>query len=291
MPLDDETFIQAILENPQEEANWLVYADWLEERGDPRSALYRQRRLTNSIGMQFVLVPRGSFWMGGGGGRAGDKQVEIPHEFYLGVYPVTQQQWRAVMGSNPSYFSRSGGGKNEVKSISDGDLEQSPVESVSWEDAQAFIRKLQERDKSPDRWLYRLPSEEEWEYACRGGARSKKDCSFDFYFRHPTNDLSSTQANFDGRYPAGKAHRGPFLARTTTVGSYQPNRLGIYDLHGNVWEWTASVEIWWRVDRGGSWYLHGSSCRAADRHSAAPSDRFNYLGFRLALSPSGAKGG
>jgi uncharacterized protein (TIGR02996 family) len=96
MPLDDETFILAILEAPREEANWLVYADWLEERGDPRAALYHQRRLTNGIGMEFVLVPRGTFWMGGGG-KPGDRQVEIAHEFYLGVHPVTQGQWQAVM--------------------------------------------------------------------------------------------------------------------------------------------------------------------------------------------------
>jgi uncharacterized protein (TIGR02996 family) len=142
MTLHDETFIQAILENPQEEANRLVYADWLEERGDPRSELYRKRRLTNGIGMEFVLVPRGSFWMGGGRGKRGEKHVEMPHEFYLGVYPVTQGQWQAVMGSNPSHFSRTGRGKRKVKKIADADLQQFPVESVSWEDVQQFIRKL-----------------------------------------------------------------------------------------------------------------------------------------------------
>jgi uncharacterized protein (TIGR02996 family) len=135
MSLNDETFIQAILEQPQEEANWLVYADWLEERGDPRAALYRRRRLTSSIGMEFVLVPRGSFWMGGGGGKPGEKQVEMPHEFYLGVYPVTQGQWQDVMGGNPSHFSHSGGGRDKVKDISEADLKQFPVEQVSWEDA------------------------------------------------------------------------------------------------------------------------------------------------------------
>src|SRR5215471_44563 len=124
MPLNDDTFIAAILADPQEEANWLVYADWLEERGDPRAALYRMRRLTSSIGMEFVLVPRGSFWMGGGGGKPGEKQVEMPHEFYLGVYPVTQGQWQAVMGSNPSWFSRTGGGKDKVKKIAAADLQR-----------------------------------------------------------------------------------------------------------------------------------------------------------------------
>src|SRR5215470_6971691 len=118
MDPQDEPFIQAILEHPEEAANWLVYADWLEERGDPRAALYRQRRLTNGIGMEFVLVPRGTFWMGGSGGKPADKQVAIAHEFYLGVYPVTQGQWQEVMGSNPSSFSRRGRGWHEVATIS-----------------------------------------------------------------------------------------------------------------------------------------------------------------------------
>jgi uncharacterized protein (TIGR02996 family) len=179
-----------ILENPQEEANWLVYADWLEERGDPRAELYRRRRLTNRIGMEFVLVPRGSFWMGGGGGKPGEKQVEMPHEFYLGVYPVTQGQWQDVMGSNPSWFSRTGGGKGKVRKIADADLHQFPVEQVSWEDVQEFIRKLNEQEPAQSGWVYRLPTEEEWEYACRGGASSLEECSFDFYFDRPTNDLS-----------------------------------------------------------------------------------------------------
>jgi uncharacterized protein (TIGR02996 family) len=206
--LQDETFIQAILDNPQEEANWLVYADWLEENGDPRAALYRQRRLT-SIGMQFVLVPRGSFWMGGGRGKPGPTQVEIAHEFYLGVYPVTQEQWQAVMGSNPSYFSRTGAGKDIVQHIPNTNLTQFPVEWVSWEDVQEFIQQLDQRKKGLSGWEYCLPTEAEWEYACRGAASSKEDCSFDFYFRHPTNDLSSTQANFNGNFPAGSAAKGP----------------------------------------------------------------------------------
>jgi formylglycine-generating enzyme required for sulfatase activity len=251
--------------------------------------------------MEFVLVPRGSFWMGCTDGKPADKQVQIPHELYLGVSPVTQGQWQAVMGSNPSYFSRSGGGKDKVKKIAAAELNQFPVESVSWEDVQQLIGTLQEQEPAPRGWVYRLPREEEWEYACRGGARSQAECAFDFYLDRPSNDLSSTQANFNGNHPGGGAARGPNLERTTKVGSYPPNRLGFYDLHGNVWEWTHSVvdshtfEGSDRVFRGGCWYHFGPLCQAALRHRNAPPDlgfydraptlRDYFLGFRLARAP------
>jgi formylglycine-generating enzyme required for sulfatase activity len=239
------------------------------------------KAITKNLGMKFVLVPKGTFWMGGEGGKPGERQVQIPQDFYLGVYPVTQGQWEAVMGSNPSYFSRTGKGKDEVEEISDADLKQFPVEQVSWEDAEKFIRKLNERETTVSGWLYRLPTEEEWEYACRGGASSKEDCSFDFYVDQPTNHLSSKKANF-----------GSNLGRTTKVGSYQPNRLGIYDLHGNVWEWIRSVKDRYetlRVFRGGGWSSHVSLCRAASRSGGMSWNRHHYLGFRLALGPSGTK--
>jgi uncharacterized protein (TIGR02996 family) len=282
MYLNDETFIATILEQPQEEVNWLVYGDWLEERGDPRAELYHRRRLTNGIGMKFGLLPRGSFWMGGRRGKPGKKQVEMPHEFYLGVYPVTQRQWQAVMGTNPSWFARSGLCKDQVEKISDADLKQFPVETVSWLDAQEFIRKLHEQEPAPSGWLYRLPTEEEWEYASRGGASSQEGCSFDFYLDRPTNDLSSARANFNGGSPAGSAAKGPYLGRTTKAGSYPPNRLGFCDLHGNVWELTDSVKGSGRVSRGGGWYMNGTDCRAAARLGVKPTNRHPMLGFRLA---------
>src|SRR5262249_55726862 len=156
-----------------------------------------EKEITNTIGMKFVRVPRGKFWMGGGGGKAGDRQVDIPQDFYLGVHEVTQGQWQALMGNNSSWFSRTGDGKDPVKDIPDAALRRFPVESVSWEDAQEFIKQLNAREKNQlGEWVYRLPLEAEWEYACRGGASSKEDCSFDFYLDRPTNDLSSEQANF-----------------------------------------------------------------------------------------------
>jgi len=245
--------------------------------------------ITNSIGMKLVFVPRGSFWMGGEGGTPGTRQVEIAHDFYLGAHEVTQAQWKAVMGEykNPSHFSRKGGGKDKVKDIADAELEQFPVEQVSWEDAQEFMKRL----RGDSGWLYRLPMEAEWEYACRGGLHSKEESGFDFHFGQPTNDLSSEQANFNGTYPAGTAAKGKYLERTTKVGSYQPNRLGLYDMHGNVWEWCQDAYHvgWARVCRGGSWRASAWSCRSAFRDGVGPRVPFSHLGFRPALVPSGSK--
>ena len=123
------------------------------------------------------------------------------------MHDVTQGQWVAVTGTNPSGFSRTGNGRNEVLDISDEELKLFPVESASWDDAQEFLKKLNEKERGSG-WLYRLPSEAEWEYACRGGATAEEACSYHFYFTRPTNDLSSEQANFAGNFPFGK---GPYL--------------------------------------------------------------------------------
>jgi formylglycine-generating enzyme required for sulfatase activity len=238
----------------------------------------RESIITNSLGMRLVRVPRGTFWMGGGGGKPVERQVGIPYDFYLGAYPVTQGLWEALMGSNPSYFSPAGGGKKQVKAVSDADLKLFPVEQVSWDDAQEFLKRLNARETNSG-WVYRLPTEAEWEYACRGGASSKEGCSYDFYFDRPTNDLTSAQANF-----------GNTLRRTSKVGSYRPNRLGLYDMHGNVWEWCNGLYkegASHRVYRGGCWANDSRFCRAADRDRYEPSIRYNYLGLRVARVPVG----
>jgi formylglycine-generating enzyme required for sulfatase activity len=230
--------------------------------------------------------------MGGGGGQPGSQQVAIEEGVALGIYPVTQAQWRALMGNNPSYFSRTGAGKDKVKSIPDADLWQFPVEQVSWDDCEQFLVKLNERQHGSG-WLYRLPTEAEWEYLCREGATSKEECSFHFYLDKPSNALSSKLANFDGNRPEGGAAKGVFLERTTKVGSYPANRLGLYDLHGNVWEWCSDwyepsyQQVSSRVVRGGSWSSRGCGCQAASRSRDVPSDRSFYLGFRVARVPSG----
>jgi formylglycine-generating enzyme required for sulfatase activity len=162
-----------------------------------------------------------------------------------------------------------------------------PVETVSWDDTQAFIRKLNEKERGCG-YLYRLPTEAEWEYACRGGATSEEECSYHFYLDKPTNDLSSEQANFNGNYPFGKAPKGPYLQRPTRVGAYPPNKLGLCDVHGNVWQWCAdewSPEGSDRVYRGGCWGDFGAYCQAAFRYRSAPTRRSDLLGFRLARVP------
>jgi formylglycine-generating enzyme required for sulfatase activity/S1-C subfamily serine protease len=270
------------------------------------------REVKNSIGMKLVLIPAGKFKMGspkeenGRTPRSNEEQqheVEITKAFYLGVHEVTQKQFRKVMGYNPSYFSsdgkgkegvayriKPGGGKDKVKGM---DTDDFPVENVSWEEAQTFLKKLSDlpEEKKKGR-KYRLPTEAEWEYACREGSSSTP-------FHHG-NSLSSTQANFDGRKPYGDAAEGPILDRTCKVGSYKPNKFGLYDMHGNVWEWCADwhaadyyqssprrdppgpAEGSSRVLRGGSWDNGGWECRCASRAGRSPGDSWQSFGFRVA---------
>ena len=153
------------------------------------------------------------------------------------------------------------------------------MECVSWEDAQEFLNKLNAGEKGSG-WLYRLPTEAEWEYACRARpspsgtlSLTPEECSFDFYFDQPTNTLTEQQANFNHH-----------LERTSRVGSYPPNRLGIHDLHGNVWEWCDDP---WeggpdRAFRGGSWGSVDWRCRAMYRSKRGPAALHSYLGFRVA---------
>jgi len=161
---------------------------------------------------------------------------------------------------------------------------------VSWHDVQHFLKLLNEKEIGKG-WEYRLPSEAEWEYACRNAASTKEECSFDFYSEKPTNDLSSKQANFNGNYLAGAAEKGPNLDRPTKVGSYAPNRLGLYDMHGNILQWCADLfsdRGPYRVIRGSGWFDDGRFCRVAHRRWGEPwRGATRGLGVRLARVPSG----
>jgi uncharacterized protein (TIGR02996 family) len=222
MPTDTLTdleagFVQGLADEPEDDALRGVYADWLEENGQgERAHLMRWPLDLGGVKVRFAAVPPGAFWMGGAAGKPGDKRVEIAAGLGLGIYPVTQEQWQAVMGANPSDFSRARVAGNRAWRLGEADLRQLPVERVSWDDVQKFLARLNEGRR--DGWLYRLPTEAEWEYACRGAPSTKEECAFSFYLDKPANELSSAQANFNGKYPAGKAARGPDLGRPSKVG-------------------------------------------------------------------------
>lgn len=217
-----------------------------------------------------VEIPAGSFCMGATvlADEKPPHRVMISNAFYVGRFEVTQGQWRAMMGDNPSRF--------------DGD--HLPVEEVSWDDVQRFINKLNALN---DGFLYRLPTEAEWEYACRAGTAT----AFAF-----GDSLSSAQANIDDRQNRGGSVTGMRREGTTAVGSFQPNAFGLYDMHGNVWEWCQDFYDYYpnnsstdprgpnsgvrRVLRGGGWTTGSSFARSAIRIGWGPSTRDNSHGFR-----------
>ncbi|NLZ63003.1 MAG: formylglycine-generating enzyme family protein [Lentisphaerae bacterium] len=239
---------------------------------ETQKALSAERGLplevVNSIGMKFRLVPPGNCLIGSPETEAGRGFSELQHfrefpePFYMGMYEVTQAQWEAVMGqeSNHSHFR----------------AEQNPVEEVSWYDCQEFVQKLCQMEQL-DSLAYRLPSEEEWEYACRAG--------------------TSTAYCF-GDQPDKLTHWADYEAnnfrRPNTVGKRLPNALGLFDMHGNVWEWcrdkyknypgdfSPEKEYHsWRNIRGGNWYVDASSCRSANRCRLPGMSVGNMLGFRI----------
>jgi len=217
----------------------------------------------NKMGMELVYVPPGSFMMGSTNGGADEKpvhQVTINYSFYMGKYEVTQAQWQSVMGNNPSNFK---------------DCANCPVEQVSWDDAQSFINKLNE---SNDGFRYRLPTEAEWEYACRAGT---------------TGDNAGNLSEM-AWYSENSGNR------THAVGGKQPNAWGLADMHGNVWEWstdwyhetyygtTTDGSAWlsggeqkYRVLRGGSWVDLATVVRSAFRGWRTVDYRSPIGGFRV----------
>ena len=241
-----------------------------DEVAQLRAAVATQQRTSERLAatftspatsMEFVRIPAGTFMMGSENGDDDEKpihQVRVTKPFYMGKFEVTQAQWQAVMGSNPSFFNG-------------GNL---PIEQVSWNEAQEFIERLNERESTSS---YRLPTEAEWEYACRAG----------------------TTGDYAGDLGAMAWYKGNSDRKTHPVETKQANAFGLHDMHGNVWEW---VQDWSaptydanapgddptgpqsgssRVFRGGSWGSVAVSCRSADRGSNKPGDRYYGLGFRL----------
>jgi formylglycine-generating enzyme required for sulfatase activity len=239
------------------------------------------KKIANGLGMEFALVPRGKAWLGGGGGKPGDKEVEFKDDFYLGVYPVTQEEWEKVMGANPAHFSRNGHRKDAVKDIPDDVLKRFPVEGVSFADVEAFLVKLNEKAKEAG-WVYRLPTEAEWEYACRGGPIDRAASAFHFYVGEPSNELPPDKANY--------AFRGS-SNRTCKVGLHPANKLGLHDMHANVLEWTSdrgrnAIGEDVRYARGGSW--NDAAGTAASHIPFLPTVRYASLGLRVVRAPAAA---
>jgi formylglycine-generating enzyme required for sulfatase activity len=272
------------------------------------------RVLTNSIGMKLAPIPAGKFLMGSPATESERDDNELQHEveitkpFWMGVYEVTQGEYAKLMGKsrvegatghngwNPGsrFHAKAGGGPEH------------PVENIFWRHAVEFCKRLSAlpEEKKAGR-VYRLPTEAEWEYACRAGTTTP----FHFGF-----SLSSKQANFNGEYPFGKAEKGPYLRQTTKVSSYKPNAWGLYDMHGNVQEWCSDYydpnyyktspkkdpkgpdkgvlptdydNEFYRVVRGGSWLDEGRGCRCAYRFRAMPHDGYMIVGFRVVCDVSG----
>ena len=254
---------------------------------ESKQSQYFSQDLDNDITLEMVAIPEGTFLMGSPQDEKDSYDDERPqHEvnvrpFFMGKYPITQTQWRVVaatakididLETNPSEFK--------------GD--ELPVESVNWYQATEFCKRLSRETKRE----YRLPSEAEWEYACRAGTTTP------FYFGET---ITGELANYDAGYTYADEPKGEYREETTPVGQFPPNAFGLYDMHGNVWEWCADTwhdnydgaptdgSVWIENGnnnrsplRGGSWYSYPNFCRSACRgYYYRRVDRDYYFGFRV----------
>ena len=239
--------------------------------------------LGKGVTLELLAIAGGTFLMGAPNSEKDSYDSERPQHrvtlqpFYMGKYPVTQAQWQAVMGSNPSYFKGN----------------DRPVEQVSWHDAQAFLKNFRSLGDFGN-LTPRLPTEAEWEYACRAGTTTP------FYFGET---ISADQANYNGNYTYGKGKQGVYREQTTDVGSFPPNAFGLCDMHGNVWEWQSDSwhdnyngaptdgSIWGSLDdgkakllRGGGWGDYPDNCRSASRGRYLPDNQYGGLGLRVVVA-------
>ena len=241
--------------------------------------------LGDGVSLRMVEIPGGSYTQGSPkyGGWFNDegpqRTVTVPR-FFMGMFQVTQAQYAAIMGENPSSFSGN----------------DRPVENVSWNDAKTFCDRLSDRSGR----RYFLPTEAEWEYACRAGTTTP------FHFG-PT--LSDAVANYNANYTYGNGRAGTYRQETTNVGSFPANDFGLYDMHGNVWEWCAdhyrenydgvptdgspyltNNNSASRLLRGGSWNYNPRLCRSANRFGFNPDYRYYDFGFRVVVSSAWTPG-
>lgn len=281
-----ETRIKQILQKPNQEGLKLEQIEvvTVNKFGEiiqrqPRVARYFIEDLGNGVKLEMAAIPGGTFMMGSPEYEEG--QVSVP-SFFMGKYPVTQAQYQAIMGTNPSCFE----GSNR------------PVERVSWNNAVAFCEKFSQRTGKN----YRLPSEAEWEYACRAGTTTP------FHFG---DTITTDLANYDGYDTYGQEPEGVYREKTTKVGSFGvANNFGLYDMHGNVWEWCqdhwhinyegapTNGSAWLNNEEGnngkllrdGSWDDSPEHCRSSSRRSSShyyhnTLDSYNdYIGFRVVCS-------
>ena len=252
----------------------------LKEYVGPKAGDVKTLTLPDGVEMEMIYVAPGSFTMGSPSSEEGRYDNETQHRvtltkgYWLGKYEVTQRQWESVMGENPSYFK--GGNR--------------PVENVSWNDCLRFIENVDAAARRQFGGEARLPTEAEWEYACRAGTTTAYSWG---------DTLNGDKANCDGNFPCGTTVKGRYRQETADVGSYSPNDWGFYDMHGNVWEWcsdrhgsyggdatnpTGAESGAYRVYRGGSWGHGAQECRSALRHGDAPGFREFHFGFRLCCS-------
>jgi formylglycine-generating enzyme len=248
----------------------------------PCTALAVEKAFQNSFGMEFVLIPAGTFVMGSPPDEPYRSNAEVQHPvtisspFYMQTTEVTLKQWRAVMGKR-FFFRRKG-------------TPDMPVVKVSWYDCIDFIKKLNAREKG----TYRLPTEAEWEYACRAGSSTAYSWG---------NTIECTKAMYGNKTRRSEdcieyMKFGGFATdKPAPVKSYPPNAWGLYDMHGNVWEWCRDWIGDYRVDdgkdprgphsgsekirRGGSWFGQGDLCRSANRNASHPASKYRTTGFRL----------